>query len=239
MSANTKYRESNIELLRIILMVMIIIGHANFLSIERPMGAEVISDASFSLRIFLQSLVEVAVDAFVFITGWYTIKVNKKGFFNLVFQVLFYYFGIFIIVSFFNGGFTAKELLDALDLSSHEWFVKSYICLYILSPVLNKFVESSTTRQIALVVFPFYIYAFIYGWLGGANRFFVAGYTPFSFIGIYLLAQYVKRNFEDEHRRSILINTSTPPHLVSCLLFHDNTIGFIALYRYLLCKQRC
>ena len=39
----------------------------------------------------------------------------------------------------------------------------------------------------------FFLFQFIYGWIGGGDRFFVNGYGPLSFIGLYLLAQYVRR----------------------------------------------
>lgn len=40
-------------------------------------------------------------------------------------------------------------------------------------------------------MFWFYIFSSTYGMIG-ANRFFVSGYGPLSFIGLYLLAQYVR-----------------------------------------------
>lgn len=189
-----KQRLTNIELLRIVLMLMIVIGHANFLSLTPPVIVNVGSLFSLdAIRILLQSMVEVGVDGFILISGYFGIRASAKGLGKLIYQVLFYFFGIYLISVMLTRSSTAEELLFAFDLGRSEWFFKAYICLYIISPILNIYIEKANLRLQGLVLLSFYLYTFVYGWIGGASRFFLQGYTPFAFIGLYLLGSYIRQ----------------------------------------------
>ncbi|MDE5695002.1 MAG: hypothetical protein K2H77_03405 [Alistipes sp.] len=62
---------------------------------------------------------------------------------------------------------------------------------YILAPMLNLFAEKATKRQLALTLLAFYSFQTLYGWTNSAV-FVEQGYSTFSFIGLYLLARYLK-----------------------------------------------
>ena len=65
-----KNRESNFELLRILCMVMVVIGHADYLSIGLPKYQDVIAAPILSIsRIFIYQLCVVAVNVFVLISS--------------------------------------------------------------------------------------------------------------------------------------------------------------------------
>lgn len=69
----------------------------------------------------------------------------------------------------------------------------AYIGLYLLAPVLNAFVEKATEKELRWVLICFYIFQTLYGWIfGGTTNFFLNGYSTMSFIGLYLLARYVR-----------------------------------------------
>lgn len=85
-----------------------------------------------------------------------------------------------------------KGIADCLCLTPINWFIQSYIGLYVISPILNAFIENASKKQLEVVVIAFYVFQTIYGYLGGA-QFIAHGYSTFSFIGLYLLAQYIKR----------------------------------------------
>ena len=74
---------------------------------------------------------------------------------------------------------------------SSYWFVIAYIGLYILSPVLNAFVEKSSPKQLSTVIISFFAAEFIYGWVINSESF-ARGYSIVSFIGLYLLARYLR-----------------------------------------------
>lgn len=83
-------RQSNIELLRIISMLMVLLVHANFFSLGKPTVEEVIEQPiDASLRVLFECVCIPCVDIFVLISGWFGIKANKKGLCNFLFQVAF------------------------------------------------------------------------------------------------------------------------------------------------------
>lgn len=71
-----------------------------------------------------------------------------------------------------------------------NWYILSYVLLFLFSPILNKFVDSSSKKELLTVIFVFYIYQTIYGWFLDAASI-QKGYSVVSFIGLYLLARYI------------------------------------------------
>lgn len=72
------------------------------------------------------------------------------------------------------------------------WFVKSYLLLYLLTPILNSFTEHTTKKQYQITLIGFYVFQSIFGWATYAVDFFEGGYSTISFIGLYLTARYTK-----------------------------------------------
>ena len=94
MEKKVKVRESNIELLRNISMFMILVIHANFVALPRIEYSELVSNTIPSVtRFFIESMCIVAVNVFVFISGWFGINVTKKRVFSFIYLVLFFTVG--------------------------------------------------------------------------------------------------------------------------------------------------
>lgn len=84
-----KTRQSNLELLRIIAIFMILVIHANMISLSRPTSAELIANPlATTTRYFIESLGIVGVNIFVLISGWFLINTRSKSFLSLSFQIL-------------------------------------------------------------------------------------------------------------------------------------------------------
>lgn len=144
------------------------------------------------VKAFAEQLCIICVNVFVLISGWFGIRPNVRGGLSLLFQVFFYH--ILFIVLFLCIGETVSltQILEGFYFGKPYWFVISYLILYALSPVLNAFIESSTPRIYASVLIAFFLMEFIYGWITNLAAF-NSGYTTISFIGLYLLAQFVRR----------------------------------------------
>ena len=188
-------RLSNIELLRIISMFLVLVVHAGFKSIHVPTVMEIddMPLVSFS-RFLIQALAVVCVNLFVLTSGWFGINVNLKKFSGFLFQILFFVLiGYIVGALVFSVEITSLKLL-CLDLwyNSTYWFIRSYIILYFFSPVLNAFVSHSTSRQLFIVILSFFLCQFIFGWYFDSVKWYANGYSPFSFMGLYLLARYIK-----------------------------------------------
>ena len=195
--SQVKVRDSNMELLRIVAMLLVMVVHANFRALPVPGMAWLHAHPSSGFLMFMtEGFSIVAVDLFVLLSGWYGIKPRLNRFAELVFQVLF--FGLVAIAgcAIFvpadlhptSSVFSRLFLLGDFD----YWFVKAYIAMYLFAPALNTFVEHATRRQFATVLLSFLAFQCIYGWLWEGTKWFVAGYSAISFMWLYLLARYVR-----------------------------------------------
>lgn len=203
-------RDSNIELLRIIAMVMVLVLHADINALGTPSSVEINDKPVVSIaRIILDMMSVGAVNIFVLISGWFTIKPSVKGFSSFIFQWLFFSVGIYAILVLIGQteisiGGLARCL--ALTDAPYYWFIPSYICLYIFSPVLNAFVNTSSQKEFRIVILAFFIFQTLYSFISGGAEFLMKGYSALSFIGLYLLAAYVKKYIDITvvHRRYYL-----------------------------------
>lgn len=213
-------RQSNFELLRIIAILLVLILHADFYALEGPVANDIINNPTDSmLRILFQAIAIVAVNVFVMISGWFGINPSKKGFLNLIFQILFYSTLIYIgAVCFKFVPFTIKGMKDLILATSSNWFIKAYLQLYILSPVLNCFVKQASKSEFELVLIGFFVFQTIYGWLFPSSTYYIAGgYSPISFIGIYLLARYVRIHCPKWTRRPVRTYCITYLIMILCI----------------------
>lgn len=94
-----KERDSNMELLRIVSMVLVLISHASYTSLNPPAQADISTslDSAF-LRVLAESFSVVCVNVFVLISGWYGIKVRWSRFAELIFQVVFISISIYALM---------------------------------------------------------------------------------------------------------------------------------------------
>lgn len=192
-------------------MFMILVIHANMISLLHPTTDELLLNAIPTItRYFFESFGIVGVDMFVLISGWFLINTRAKSFFSFFFQILTLWGGIFLLMLFTgNTQLSVKNVLEVFAFTKWDWFVKAYIVLMIIAPILNTYVKNSSERLQRNILIGFLVFQSTYGWLGGANRFFVNGYGPLSFVGLYLLAQYIHstiKQLETPHRIYRLFN---------------------------------
>ena len=187
-------RQSNIELLRIIAMTMVLTLHADYLSLGAPTPCEILEHPMISIvRIVIESMSIVAVNVFVFISGWFGIHPSLRRFSGFMFQVIFFVIVGSVIAMLF-GDYGGRPLGGwlVLLLGWNYWFVKAYIILYLFSPILNAFIENVSKQQLLRFLLFFYIIQTIYGWYFGDGGYFNRGYSPLSMMGLYLLARYIR-----------------------------------------------
>ncbi len=140
----TKKRSSNVELLRIVAMLMIVVHHY---SVHGPWPSSVGKGADLAVD-FLCFGGKIACDIFVLITGYFMIKsrFRVRSILRLVFEALFYSWIIFAIFALATGGLgTEKIAIDfrriqtsLLPISSNEyWFVTTFVVMLLLVPIQN------------------------------------------------------------------------------------------------------
>lgn len=199
-SKNALTRESNVELLRIILMLSIIMYHLLVHGAKLgsgPDGNYSVENESSVVYILLKSFLVLSVNCFVFISGFYRIKFKISTCISLLAQASFY--GMLITFTFgllslqYVG---IKHVFSAIFpvFAGIWWFITAYFALYLLSPLLNNAIDSFTKGQFLFVLLSLTIINCICGFLFeagpmGVNR----GYSLVSFVHIYFMAQYIRK----------------------------------------------
>lgn len=192
-----KQRQSNIELLRLLSMLFVLILHADFLTFGAPNIGDIISRPVVSLTQYaFESLAICCVDVFVIISGWFGIRFcfHKIGAF--FFQVAFFSLGLFLLMAIINPqkAFSINGIKSVfLFNESDYWFIKAYLLLMILAPILNAFCDNAPRRELKIVLLSYLAIMFVYGWLEPASiSFAMNGTTTLSFIGLYLVGRYMR-----------------------------------------------
>lgn len=188
-------RESNIELLRVVAMLMVVLLHCNYFSLG---GVKVVDIQQFAGASFVKAYAEqlciICVNVFVLISGWFGIRPCVKGVLSLLFQVYFFHILILLFVYFCGENISIRSIIKPFYFGSSYWFVVAYLILYSISPVLNAFVENASVRMYISVLVAFFFFEFAFGWVSNfAGAAFNEGYTAISFIGLYLLARFICR----------------------------------------------
>ena len=138
-----KIRNSNIELLRILSIIMITISHYCI----HGVGRTVISNLNLSINRFILeflTLGNLGSILFVLISRYYLSNSNNiklKKILRIILQVVFYSVLIYLIlvilgIENFNTKSLIKNLLP-ITFKSY-WFITAYIILYIFHPFINK-----------------------------------------------------------------------------------------------------
>ena len=187
-------RLSSIELLRILSMILIMFGHSHLRIHHLPNSAVIGTDpVSSYLHIMTSCISVLGVNIFVAISGWFGIRYKKKGIALYLYQVLFILWAVYFIAIALNiADLNFNGIKTCMSFYNGYWFVMGYLGLYLISPVLNTFVENASKREIQITLLSYYIFQSYYSWLSGWYNYY-DGYSIFLFGGIYLTSAYLKK----------------------------------------------
>ena len=191
----TKSRESNFELLRLVLMFMIIVHHGivHGLKISSiASGEELTNSISTCLIGGGNCLLIIAVNVFILISGYFSIKPTKKKVASLLIQLFTYTFFLNALPYLILKGDIKTFLLITLFIShSPYWFMIDYLILFCFAPMLNEYLDRMNKRQhllfASLFLFVSCYLGFVWGHAANSN-----GYTIFNFITLYIIGRYLK-----------------------------------------------
>lgn len=190
-------RSSNIELLRIICMLLIIIGHI-------IMNHHDDNVTEYFISHILRPFTVVGVNVFVIISGYFGINYKTDRLIRLFSQTWFYSVTAFFIVLFL-GLHTLnlkKDILVFFPVFSNQyWFVTTYIALYCIAPIINKAISSfdkeNFSKGLLVGFILFYIWP-TFAYLLNANQLVKdAGYGIVNFVYLYLLGRYIRLYYND------------------------------------------
>ena len=151
MSETTKLqRDSNIELLRLVLMMMVVLLHFNF---DTMGGAFILVKGktidNFILH-FLESLSVCAVNCFMIVSGFF-LYTNKQIKFSkildIILIVIFYnYINYFCKVIFSDESLSLKSVISCTFPANY--FAIFYVISYILSPYISKIYRELNYKKV-------------------------------------------------------------------------------------------
>ena len=190
---NTK-RQSNIELLRILAMMLIMVGHCYVRFHPLPQeGAMADSPLTSFLDVMLSCITTTGVGIFIAISGWFGIKFKTQGLAKYLFMVFFTLWALYgIALALHLSEFNLSGLKTCMGFYEGYWFVLGYLGLYLITPLLNTFIEHATKKELQIVLLSYYLFQSYISWLSGWYDYY-NGYSIFLFAGIYLTAAYLRR----------------------------------------------
>lgn len=192
-------RQSNIELCRIVSIVLVIFVHTTFQSLGW--------DCSSLVILLLAAFSIIGVNVFVLISGLFSAAPKKISLAKLLF-ICFFWVAISVIIRYSFG--LPVGWRDYFFVTKSNWFIPCYLCLLFFSPVLNVFCTSVDKRVLLGVTMALFFFEVWFDFLPphpkvslGSQR----GYSVLSFIALYLLARYIRLYGVPQwfRRRSLLI----------------------------------
>lgn len=183
-------RNSSFELLRIVCMLMILNLHTFSYSTITDFDALKFLD-------FTREATSIsAVPIFVLISGFFGIKLTNRKLWELLFNCMFWSIGVYLVSSIFFTELTILTLVKRIYFFFLSyWFVTSYIGLLILSPILNKWLDTSNDRDVMKWMIMFYLFAIFCQFVNHPD--FRGGGSMLSFCWLYCLGRFLKRRIDN------------------------------------------
>lgn len=182
-----KARESNIELLRIALMIIIIVWHCIVY------GESFLQNLSHSSYVYIAPLLTFPVNCFVFISGFYGLRLKRNKLLSFWGMLITYSVSIYLFTSIYIESFDLKNFIISLFpiSTNYWWFFTLYVFLLIISPMLNicDSWDKVFFKKMLILLGVFYlgIISLLFGTKMGC-----IGDLPL-FIFLYLLGRYLKK----------------------------------------------
>lgn len=178
-------RNSSIELLRIICMILIVIYH--FHAREYGLyvvGSERIGEDDLLLKLNIHSIGKLGVPIFVFISGWFGINFKKNRCYELLATCAFYALLSTLGLLAIYDRFLPKDVLFFMN---NWWFMAGYLCIYLLSPGIDYMFNQFGKWHTLFLLLAFYYISYGDYFLNSAN---IGGlYQMFT---MYLSARWVR-----------------------------------------------
>lgn len=194
-----KSRDSNLELLRIVSMILIIAHHYSV------HGGFSLADSALTINKVLVQILslggKIGVICFVLITGYFMItsSFKFKKLLKLVLEVLAYSVGIMVIFYIFGfADFNLSTFARCIFPITHSlyWFATTYVALYILSPFINKFVKILSQREFVGILFIIFLLCSILPFFGALIPLFLSSSFGIGNLGLfiffYMIAAYIR-----------------------------------------------
>ncbi|MBO7126242.1 acyltransferase family protein [bacterium] len=191
---NPKRRDSNLELMRIIAMLLIVAHHyvvnSGLTLPEGPIFADPMSKRSLFLLVF-GAWGKIGINCFMMITGYFMCKSNitVKKFAKLFLEVMFYRLVIYSVYRIsgykpFTWISFAQTLIPITNINHN--FTSCFILFFLFIPFLNQLVRNMNEKQhLALLSLCFFMYI-VLGTFHQVTMNYVSWFMVLYFISSYI-----------------------------------------------------
>lgn len=181
-------RQSNMELCRIVAIVMVLVLHSDFAVFGWP---ETMQNLHIPLLV-AECFCIVAVPVFVMISGYFSIHLKFKSVINLAYICLF----CSILKILYNVATNQPfDINNLFFISRSNWFIPVYLGLMLFSPALNALCEKLDKKQLSITLATILVFTFYMGYFParpqcgiGMNN----GGSVYEFMLYYLIGRYVR-----------------------------------------------
>ena len=192
-------KQTNFELLRIVSMLFIIILHIlNHTGVINNVESSTIK---YYVLWIINTIALTGVNLYVLISGYFLIesKFKIKKVLQIWSEVLFYSIGIYVVLNVLGIiDFNVKEAIKVFMpiLSQQYWFATVYILMYILSPYVNKLINSMSQKEnkrfvILLIILCCFINVIANPLTGGKVA--IIGGNIINFLMLYIIAANIRK----------------------------------------------
>lgn len=188
-----KERQSNIELLRIVSMLFIVLEHILI------MGTDFFANSVGNQLMVANTIIGftyVGVNCFILITGYFGADFSWKRLLSIYLICAFYEFVGFAI-AYSNGdvGVSATALSCIIFPLSHSnvWFIRCYVILLLLLPIINAGLNNLDKKGYLYVLLLLTILNLYFGWFHKQPNFNGDGYNASQMVYMYVIGRYLNR----------------------------------------------
>ena len=235
-----KERQSGLELLKILAIILIIISHTiNTIGTNTNIYANTskaffnINLTSNNLEVIFLMIIKYFANAgnfiFMICTAWFLLdsyKTKKNKVLNLILDVFFISILFLVILSASGINIEKKLILKSIfpTIFANNWYITCYILIYMIHPLLNIIIEKIEKRKLLLLNI---MLLFIYFGLCWIQQGILFSTNLIIFVAVYFFTAYIKKymiNFTKniKQNRLIIIVTSI---LIIILALIINTLG--------------
>ena len=206
---NSKKRDSNIELLRLLAGCSVVILHFNYFG-EGVGALYSAKGINYSILFYLEILCVPAVNVFILISGYYNSfskEIKWYKLFKICAQLIIFNLIYKIIQSIINKHIDIKGIL--LSFLPNNYYVVLYVTLMLIAPFINLLIDKLSYKDtkilLVLLISIFSIYTILTEvfneisfhisngispiGISGAD----SGYTIINFILVYLIGVYLRK----------------------------------------------
>ena len=193
-------RNSSIELLRIIAVLMVITVHYLDASGGGILAERFVPDFNHSIARIIESLAIIGVNLFVLISGYFGVNqngINLKRVLGIITLVAFW--GLLIYFHNIASGekFSILGVVKALFpyLFGEMWYIRVYLMLLILTPFINVMLNNLRVRAFtSLFIIILILFSILPSFLPAFKN--TYGYDIVHFVMVYCIGAYLKNGIK-------------------------------------------